>query len=163
MTWRLSRERSGTCASSLQASGPARNGHGFPAPRSIRRAVSHSSRGLSLPPRRSHFSPSLRRFRSPRSAISPLSDLLAHHWTVAIILLRLGHFSFGIAEDEKLGVHKAGGRYVKNRQRKGGQSAARFVRNREKAIQQLFDEVAEVALSRIQAHEGNIDWLGFGG
>ena len=97
------------------------------------------------------------------SDFSPLSDLLAQHWTVAIILLRLGHFSFGIAEDEKLGVHKAGGRYVKNRQRKGGQSAARFVRNREKAIQQLFDEVAEVALSRTQAHEGNIDWLVFGG
>jgi hypothetical protein len=92
-----------------------------------------------------------------------LVDLLKHHWTVAIILLRLGNFSFGIAEDEKLEIHKAGGRYVKNRQRKGGQSAARFVRNREKAIQQLFDQVADVALSRIQAHDGKIDWLVFGG
>lgn len=94
---------------------------------------------------------------------SVLEDLLKHRWTVAIILLRLGHFSFGIAEDEKLVVHKAGGRYVKNRQKKGGQSAARFVRNREKAIQQLFDEVAEVSRSRIENYKGHIDWLAFGG
>lgn len=94
---------------------------------------------------------------------SKLADLLKHHWTVAIILLRLGHFSFGIADDERLIVHKTGGRYVKNRQRKGGQSAARFVRNREKAIQQLFDQVAEVSRSRIEEYEGNIDWLAFGG
>lgn len=94
---------------------------------------------------------------------STLEELLTRQLTVAIILLRLGHFSFGIAEDEKLIVHKTGGRYVKNRQRKGGQSAARFVRNREKAIQELFDKVAEVARSRVEAHEGHIDWLAFGG
>jgi peptide subunit release factor 1 (eRF1) len=97
------------------------------------------------------------------SEFSQLAKLLKHRWTIAIVLLRLGHFSFGIAVDEKLTVHKTGGRYVKNRQRKGGQSAARFVRNREKAIQQLFDQVAEVARSRVAEHEGHIDWLAFGG
>ncbi len=94
---------------------------------------------------------------------SKLEQFLEQRLTVAIILLRLGHYSFCIASDEKLAVHKTGGRYVKNRQRKGGQSASRFVRNREKAIQQLFDQVAEVARSRIEAHEGHIDWLAFGG
>lgn len=98
-----------------------------------------------------------------RSDFSELESLLKHRWTVAIILLRLGRYSFGIAENEHLVVHKNSGRYVKNRQRKGGQSAARFVRNREKAIQQLFDEVAEVAQSRIAKYEGHIDWLVFGG
>ncbi len=92
-----------------------------------------------------------------------LEELLKRQWTVAIILLRLGRYSFGIAKDEQLGVHKSGGRHVKNRQRKGGQSASRFVRNREKAIQQLFDAVAEVARSRIAEHEGRVDWLAFGG
>ena len=94
---------------------------------------------------------------------SELSDLLNQPWTVAVVLLRLGNFSFGIAVDGQLGVHKSGGRYVKNRQRKGGQSAARFVRNREKAIQQLFDKVAEVARSRVAEYDGHIDWLAFGG
>ncbi len=94
---------------------------------------------------------------------SQIEALLRERLAVAIILLRLGHYSFGIAEDERLAVHKTGGRYVKNRQRKGGQSAARFVRNREKAVQELFNEVAEVARSRIDAHEGEIDWLVFGG
>ncbi len=97
------------------------------------------------------------------SEFSTLEQLVQQAQTVAIILLRLGRYSFGIAEDEKLIVHKTGGRYVKNRQRKGGQSASRFVRNREKAIQELFDQVAEVARSRIEAHEGHIDWLAFGG
>ena len=92
-----------------------------------------------------------------------ISQMLDQRWTVAIILLRLGHYSFGIAEDEKLVVHKSGGRYVKNRQRQGGQSAARFTRNREKWIQQLFDEVAEVARSRVEAYGKKIDWLAFGG
>lgn len=94
---------------------------------------------------------------------SVLSDLLKQPCTVAIILLRLGNYSFGIAENERLTVHKTGGRHVKNRQRKGGQSASRFVRNREKAIQELFDKVAEVARSRIAEHEGRVDWLAFGG
>lgn len=89
--------------------------------------------------------------------------MLDQPWTVAIILLRLGNYSFGIAEDEKLGIHKSGGRYVKNRQRKGGQSAARFTRNREKWIQQLFDEVAEVARSRIETYRKKVDWLALGG
>ncbi len=94
---------------------------------------------------------------------SELEELLKRRLTVAILLLRLGHYTFGIAEDETLVVHKTGGRYVKNRQRKGGQSAARFVRNREKAIQELFDQVAEVARSRVEAYERHIDWLAFGG
>ncbi len=97
------------------------------------------------------------------SDFASLETLLRSKLKLAIILLRLGHFSFGIADDELLVVHKTGGRYVKNRQRKGGQSAARFVRNREKAIQQLFDGVANVARSRIEAYEGDIDWLAFGG
>lgn len=94
---------------------------------------------------------------------SPIRAMLDQPWTIAIILLRLGHYSFGIAEDEKLIVHKSGGRYVKNRQRKGGQSAARFTRNREKWIQQLFDEVADVALSRVKDYGKHVDWLAFGG
>jgi hypothetical protein len=94
---------------------------------------------------------------------SKLSELLKRQWTVAILLLRLGRYSFGIAVDERLEVHKSGGRYVKNRHRKGGQSASRFVRNREKAIQQLFDQIAEAARSRIADHKGRIDWLAFGG
>lgn len=94
---------------------------------------------------------------------SAVRDMLDQKWTIAIILLRLGNYSFGIVEDERLALHKSGGRYVKNRQRKGGQSAARFTRNREKWIQQLFDEVAEVSRSRIETYGKNIDWLALGG
>jgi len=94
---------------------------------------------------------------------SPLVDLLEHRWTVAIILIRLGHYAFGIAEDERLVISKTGGRYVKNRQRQGGQSANRFVRNREKWMQQLFDEAAQLSRSRTETYGKRVDWLVFGG
>jgi peptide subunit release factor 1 (eRF1) len=94
---------------------------------------------------------------------SPLNALLDEKWSAAIILLRLGHYSFGIAEDERLVAHKSGGRYVKNRQRQGGQSTNRFQRNREKWIQELFDEVADVARSRVSEYGKRIDWLALGG
>lgn len=97
------------------------------------------------------------------STTGPFESELDRPWTVAIILLRLGHYAFGIAENERLVVSKAGGRYVKNRQRQGGQSAMRFQRNREVWIQQLFNEVTEVATSRINTYARPIDWLVFGG
>jgi peptide subunit release factor 1 (eRF1) len=89
--------------------------------------------------------------------------LLRHKWTVAIILLRLGHYAVGLAEDERLIVSKTGARYVKNRQRQGGQATNRFVRNREKWIQELFDEAGQVARSRFEQYDGRIDWLALGG
>jgi peptide subunit release factor 1 (eRF1) len=93
----------------------------------------------------------------------PIERELSIPRTVAIILLRLGHYAFGVAEDEHLALSKTGGRYVKNRQRKGGQSAMRFQRNREKWIQELFNEVQDVAGSRIRDYGTHIDWLAFGG
>lgn len=117
------------------------------------------------------------RDESPRLAIAPpfpltepgessfeeIRSLLSHRWTVAVILLRLGHYAVGVADDERLVVSKTGARYVKNRQRQGGQSAARFARNREKWIQQLFDEAGEVAASRFTEFGRHIDWLALGG
>ena len=67
--------------------------------------------------------------------------------TIGIILLRLGHWAFGIAKDGDLSVTKTGTRYVKGKHRKGGQSSNRFRRGREKWIRELFDQVG-----RLRAH-----------
>ena len=101
--------------------------------------------------------------RQGESSFDDIRALLNHRWTVAIILLRLGHYAVGIAEDERLVASKVGARYVKNRQRQGGQSTNRFARNRDKWIRELFDEAGEVARSRFEEYEGRIDWLALGG
>ena len=83
--------------------------------------------------------------------------------TVAIILLRLGHFAIAIAEDGELVTTKTGSRYVKGKHRKGGQSSNRFRRNREKWIRELFDQVGGVANSRFREYPRHIDHLALGG
>jgi peptide subunit release factor 1 (eRF1) len=83
--------------------------------------------------------------------------------TVAIILLRLGHFAIAIAEDGELITTKTGSRYVKGQHRKGGQSSNRFRRNREKWIRELFDQAGGVANSRFREYPGHIDHLALGG
>ena len=83
--------------------------------------------------------------------------------TIGIILLRLGHWAFAIAEDGDLAVTKTGTRYVKGRHRKGGQSSNRFRRGREKWIRELFDQVGEAACSRLSDYPGQIDFLSLGG
>ena len=80
-----------------------------------------------------------------------------------MILLRLGHYAVGIAEDERLVASKTGGRYVKGRQRQGGQSASRFQRNREKWVRELFDAAGKVARSQFSEYPKQIDWLVLGG
>ena len=83
--------------------------------------------------------------------------------TVGIILLRLGHFAVGIAEDGKLVSTKTGSRYVKSQHRKGGQSSNRFRRGREKWIRELFDKAGEVANEKFSEYAGQIDHLALGG
>ncbi|MDA1280359.1 MAG: Vms1/Ankzf1 family peptidyl-tRNA hydrolase [Chloroflexi bacterium] len=83
--------------------------------------------------------------------------------TVGIILLRLGHYAIGIAEDGKLIMTKSGTRFVKNQHRKGGQSSNRFRRGREKWIRELFDKVGEEANEKFGEYPGQIDHLALGG
>jgi peptide subunit release factor 1 (eRF1) len=85
------------------------------------------------------------------------------HHTIAIILLRLGHWAVGIAEDGKLVVTKTGSRYVKNQHRKGGQSSNRFRRGREKWIRELFDKAGEEASVRFRDYPGHLEFLKLGG
>ncbi len=85
------------------------------------------------------------------------------HHTIAIILLRLGHWAVGIAEDGELVVTKTGSRYVKNQHRKGGQSSNRFRRGREKWIRELFDQAGEFASARFSDYPGHLEFLKLGG
>ena len=97
------------------------------------------------------------------NSFDDLRSFISGPRTLGIILLRLGHFAVGIAEDGALVTTKTGSRYVKGQHRKGGQSSNRFRRNREKWIRELFDKTGEVANSRFGDYPGRIDHLALGG
>jgi len=100
---------------------------------------------------------------SETNTFDDLRGFVSNPRTLGIILLRLGHFAVGIAEDGKLITTKTGSRYVKGQHRKGGQSSNRFRRNREKWIRELFDQAGEVASSRFREYQGRIDHIVMGG
>lgn len=93
----------------------------------------------------------------------PLTTLLAGRYRLGVILLRLGGYAVGLFENDKLIVSKTGGRFVKGRHRKGGQSQRRFERTREKQIQELFDAACAVARERLGPAVPTLDYLFLGG
>ncbi len=99
----------------------------------------------------------------PGPDFAPLNELISAPRTVAVVLLRLGAYAVGIAEDARLVTSKTGTRYVHGRHRAGGQSQRRFERNREQWIAKLFDEACRVLRDRLRPYEGRIDHLTLGG
>jgi len=90
-------------------------------------------------------------------------DLLGLPRTIAVILMRLGGYSVGIFRGDRFVETKTGGRFVKNRNRKGGQSQRRFERIREGQIREHQDEVAEVIRTRLLPHATELDAILLGG
>lgn len=93
----------------------------------------------------------------------PLLRLVARSLTYAVFLLRLGGFAVGVYRDDALLVSKVDQRFVKNRNRKGGQSQRRFERIREKQIDELFKKACETARERLSPFEDGIQWVVLGG
>ena len=93
----------------------------------------------------------------------PLISSLERRRTIAFILLRLGSYAIGVADDGNLIVSKTGTRYVKGRHRAGGQSQRRFDRNREVWITRLYDQVCRTASDRIGPFEDDLGALALGG
>jgi hypothetical protein len=86
----------------------------------------------------------------PAADLAPLTKTLTAQNTAGVILIRLGHYAVGVADDEILLLPKSGRRYVHGRHRAGGQSQHRYEHNRDKWIRELFEEVCEAAATRFQ-------------
>ena len=93
----------------------------------------------------------------------PLLSMLDTEYCVGIVLLRLGRYAVGVVRGDELVASKSGSRYVKSRHRKGGSSAGRFARSRERLVRELYDKCCEVTKSVFAAHEGSIDYMLLGG
>jgi peptide subunit release factor 1 (eRF1) len=89
----------------------------------------------------------------------PLADHLRLPRRVALLWVRLGGYAAAVYEDEKLIDGRAGARFVKNRNRKGGSSSGRFARRRGEQSRDLHDRAAELADDLLAPWQAQLDWL----
>ncbi len=96
----------------------------------------------------------------------PLIDLLSKDRKVLVVLARLGRYSVGLLDGDRVVASKSGTRHVKNRHRKGGSSQRRFERSRERLMREYFDKVCVEARRLIEGQPGaerTIDYVLYGG
>jgi hypothetical protein len=94
---------------------------------------------------------------------SSLRTLLAKRRLLGVVLLRLGGYSVGVFEGQRLLAHKTGQRFVKGRHKAGGQSQRRFARRREKQVRELFDAACSVVEAKLGPYERDIEHIFLGG
>ncbi|MGQ9571906.1 MAG: acVLRF1 family peptidyl-tRNA hydrolase [Dehalococcoidia bacterium] len=94
---------------------------------------------------------------------SHLRALLDRKYLVGVVLLRLGGYSVGVFEGERLLTSKTGTRFVKGRHKAGGRSQRRFARRREEQIRELFDKACTVVATKFAPYEGQLDYVFLGG
>ncbi len=95
--------------------------------------------------------------------LGPLFEALAEDRVVAALLVRLGGFAVGVFEGERLVASKVGTRFVKGRHKKGGSSANRFRRRREKQARELVEAAAKTALGVLEPWQGRVEFAALGG
>lgn len=92
-----------------------------------------------------------------------LRALLARDFRIGIVLVRLGSFSIGVCEGDRLIEHKTGTGLVHGRQRQGGSSAARFQRRRGEQSHKFLLRVAGHAGEKLAPYAKTLDYLVYGG
>jgi Actinobacteria/chloroflexi VLRF1 release factor len=95
--------------------------------------------------------------------LGPLFAALAEDHVVAVLLVRLGGFAVGVFEGERLVASKVGTRFVKGRHKKGGSSANRFRRRREKQERELIGAAAATAIELLEPWREKVEFAGLGG
>ena len=93
----------------------------------------------------------------------PLKAMLEKDWKLGLILIRLGQWAIGIFKGEKLLDGKAGTGLVHARHKKGGSSANRFARHREKQMEYFFTRIEGHAREIIVPHFKELDYILYGG
>ena len=93
----------------------------------------------------------------------PLKSLLGRDYTIALVLVRLGSFAVGVCRGEKLLGSKVGTGNIHGRHKKGGSSAHRFERHRDKQIEYFLTRVCRHSREHIEPHLPELDYLVYGG
>ncbi len=117
-----------------------------------------ASKCLVLPP-----FPIIEEYTADGYAVGPLCTLLSRDYIIALVLVRLGSFSVGVARGPMLVSSKTGAGVVHARHKKGGSSQGRFARHREKQIETFLGRVCGHAREHIEPHSRSIDYVVYGG
>jgi len=75
----------------------------------------------------------------------------------------MGGFAVGVFEGERLIASKVGTRFVKGRHKKGGSSANRFRRRREKQERELVEAAAQTAVAVLEPWRDRVEFAALGG
>jgi len=94
---------------------------------------------------------------------APLRAMLMCDYRIGIVLVRLGSFSLGICEGDRLVEHKTGTGLVHGRQRQGGSSSARFQRRREEQAHHFLERVAAHVEEKFAPYAKKLDFVVYGG
>ena len=95
--------------------------------------------------------------------VSPLTAILERQLMIALIIIRLGAYAVGVFQRERLLSSKVGRGNIHARHRKGGSSAHRFERHREKQIEGFFTRICCQARVNLEPHLKDIDHVIFSG
>lgn len=93
----------------------------------------------------------------------PLKAMLEKDWHLALVLVRLGHYAIGVFKGEVMLKSKVGTGLVHARHKKGGSSANRFARHREKQIEYFFTRIEAHAREILEPRLKGIDYILYGG
>lgn len=92
-----------------------------------------------------------------------LRSIMSRDLTIALVLVRLGAYAIGVFHDEKLVSSKVGTGLVHARHKKGGSSAHRFERHRDKQIEFFFTRVCAHVREKLEPYLPQLDYLYYGG
>ena len=92
-----------------------------------------------------------------------LHSLLKNDYTIALMLVRLGAYAVGVCSGEHLISSKVGTGNIHGRHKKGGSSAHRFERHRDKQIEYFFTRVCRHAREHLEPQLKTLDYLVYGG
>ncbi len=94
-----------------------------------------------------------------RVETGPLRAHLERPRVVGLVAVRLGGYAAAVYRDEKLVAGRAGTRFVKGRNRKGGSSSGRFARRRGEQSRDLHERAAALADELLAPYASDLDHL----
>jgi len=93
----------------------------------------------------------------------PLRSLVGQDSLIGIVLVRLGSYAIGVFNGEKRVSSKVGTGLVHGRHHKGGSSAHRFERHRDKQIESFLTRVCQRSREQLEPYVKSLDYLVYGG
>ena len=95
--------------------------------------------------------------------VETLRSLLGRHFSIALVLVRIGAYAIGVCQGENLIASKTGTGLVHARHKKGGSSQRRFERRREMQMDHFLKRVCSHVRQKLEPYASALDYLVYGG